>query len=85
VGISDGAITWQLTPDRRQQPGQVVPGRAGLTAGSQPAGITKAANEPADRDLVVDDPVDLGDLLVGREDPHRDRVAAHIQTKMDGA
>ena len=30
------------------------------------------------------DPVDLGDLLVGQENPHRDRVAVHIQTKMDG-
>ena len=30
------------------------------------------------------DPVDLGDLLVGQENPHRDRVAVHIQTKMNG-
>jgi hypothetical protein len=56
-------------PDRRQQPGQVVPGRAGLIAGSQPTGITKAANEPADRGLVVGDPVDLGACWSDRSVP----------------
>src|SRR6266545_7708421 len=66
-----------------QQPGELEPGRAGLVAGSQPAGVTQAANEPADRWLVVGDPVDLGDLLVGGENSHRDRVAVDTQTKMD--
>jgi hypothetical protein len=62
------------------QPGELKAGRAGLRAGSQPAGTTKAANEPAQRRLVVGDPVDLGDDLVRGQDRHRDRVAVHIQT-----
>jgi hypothetical protein len=36
-----------------EQPGQLEAGRAGLVAGSQPSGVTKAANEPAHRRLVV--------------------------------
>jgi hypothetical protein len=52
-------------PHACQQPGQLEAGRAGLVAGSQPAGITKAANEPADRGLVVDDPLDVGPVAVG--------------------
>jgi hypothetical protein len=31
-----------------------------LVAGSQQAGITQAANEPAHRRLVMGDPIDLG-------------------------
>ena len=49
-------------------------GRAGFVAGSQPAGVTKAANEPARRRLVMADPVDLRDLLVRLQDLDRDRV-----------
>jgi len=66
-----------------QQPGQLEPGRTRLVAGSQPTGITQAANEPAHRRLVMGDPVDLGDLLVRLQDPHRDRVTVDVQTKMD--
>jgi hypothetical protein len=62
-----------------KQPGQLEPGGAGLVAGSQPAGIAEAANEPAHRRLVVGNPVDLGDLLVRGQDRHRDRVAVHVQ------
>ena len=66
-----------------QQPGELKAGRAGLIAGSQPAGITKATNEPAHRRLVVGDPLDLGDLLVWLQNPDRDRVSVDIQTEMD--
>jgi hypothetical protein len=58
-----------------QQPGQLEPGRAGLVAGSQPAGIAEAANEPADRCLVVGNPLDIWDLLVGRQDPQARWIA----------
>jgi hypothetical protein len=71
-------------PHAVQQPSQLKPGRAGLVAGSQPAGVTKAANEPADRRLVMADPVDLRDLLVRLQYPHRDRVSVHVQAKVDG-
>jgi hypothetical protein len=56
-------------PHAVQQPGQLEPGRAGLIAGSQPAGVAQAANEPAHRGPIVGDPVDLGDLLVRLQDP----------------
>ena len=52
-----------------KQPGQRKAGRAGLVAGSQHAGITKAANEPAHRRLVMGDPIHVGDLLVWGQDP----------------
>ncbi len=68
-----------------QQPGQVVAGRAGLVAGSQPAGITKTANEPADRRLVVGDPVDHRALMVGGKDRHRDGVLVDVQAEVGRA
>jgi hypothetical protein len=52
-----------------QQPGQLKAAGAGLVAGSQHAWITKAADEPADRGLVVGDPLHVGNLLVGSQDP----------------
>jgi hypothetical protein len=67
-----------------QQPGQLKAGRAGLVAGSQHARVAEAANEPADRCLVVGDPLDVWDLLVGRQDPDRDRVLVDVQPKVDG-
>jgi hypothetical protein len=70
-------------PHALQQPGQPEAGRAGLVAGSQHPGITQAADEPADRHLVVDDPLDVGDLLVGSEDPRRDGVPMDVQAEMD--
>jgi hypothetical protein len=36
-----------------QQPGQLEPGPTRLVAGSQPTGVTQAANEPAHRRLIV--------------------------------
>jgi hypothetical protein len=48
-----------------QQPGQLEPGRAGLVAGSQQPEIIKPRQEPANRRLVVGDPIHVGDLLVG--------------------
>ncbi len=71
-------------PHAGKQPGQLEAGRAGLVAGSQPAGIWETANEPANRRLIVGDPLDVWDLLVGRQDPHRDRVLMDIQAEMDG-
>jgi hypothetical protein len=71
-------------PHALEQPGQLEAGRAGLVAGSQPAGIAQAAHEPAHRRLVMTDPIDLGDLLVRLQDSHRDRVSVHVQTEMDG-
>ena len=66
-----------------KQPGELEPGGAGLVAGSQPAGVTEAGDEPAQRRLVVGNPVDLGGLLVWGEDPHRDRVAVDVQPQVD--
>jgi hypothetical protein len=63
-----------------KQPGELKASRAGLIAGSQPAGTAEAGNQPAHRRLIVGNPVDLGDLLVRAQDRHRDRVAVHIQT-----
>src|SRR5215217_8756377 len=68
-----------------QQPGQVIAGRAGLIAGSQPAGITKAANEPAHRRLVMGNGVDLEALAVGGQDRHRDGVLVDVQTQVGRA
>ena len=66
-----------------QQPGQLEAGRSGLVAGSQAAGVAEAANEPADGCLVVGNPLDVWDLLVGRQDPDRDGVLVDIQAEMD--
>jgi hypothetical protein len=55
-----------------------------LVAGSQHAGIWETANEPADGCLVVGDPLDVWDLLVGRQDPDRDRVLVDVQPQVDG-
>jgi hypothetical protein len=66
-----------------QQPGQLEAGRSGLVAGSQAAGVAEAANEPADGYLVVGNPLDVWDLLVGRQDPDRDGVLVDIQAEMD--
>jgi hypothetical protein len=82
-GISDGAITWQLTPHAVQQPGQLEPGRAGLVTGSQQPGIIKPRHQPADRRLVVADPLHVGDLLVGSQDPDRDGVLVDVQAEMN--
>jgi hypothetical protein len=65
-----------------QQAGQLIAGRAGLIAGSQPAGIPKPPHEPADRRLIIRDPVHGRRLLPSRaKHRHRDRVPVHIQTK----
>src|SRR5215217_3214931 len=66
-----------------EQPGQLEAGRSGLVAGSQAAGVAEAANEPADGCLVVGNPLDVWDLLVGRQDPDRDGVLVDIQAEMD--
>src|SRR4029453_13859442 len=66
-----------------QQPGQLEAGRSGLLAGSRGAGVAEAANEPADGGLVVGNPLDVWDLLVGRQDPDRDGVLVDIQAEMD--
>jgi hypothetical protein len=68
-----------------QQPGQLVAGRAGLVAGSQPAGITKAANEPAHRRLVMRNPVDVRAVAVWGQDRHRDGVLVDVQAKVGRA
>ncbi len=52
-----------------QQPGQLEAGRAGLVAGSQPGPIGEPRHEPADRRLIVGDPLDVGDLLVRSKTP----------------
>jgi hypothetical protein len=70
-------------PHAVQQPGQLEAGRAGLVAGSQSPRITQAADEPAHRRLVMGDPLDVGDLLVGSEDPSRDGVLVDVQAEMD--
>ena len=70
-------------PHALHQPGQLEASRAGLIAGSQPAGVTQAADEPADRHLVVGDPLDVWDLLVRMQDPDRDGVLVDVQAKMD--
>src|SRR5215208_1195707 len=46
-------------------------------------GVAEAANEPADGCLVVGNPLDVWDLLVGRQDPDRDGVLVDIQAEMD--
>jgi hypothetical protein len=66
-----------------QQPGQLEPGRAGLIAGSQPAGSTQAANEPAYRRLVMRNPVDVRAVTIGGQDRHRDGVLVNIQAEVD--
>jgi hypothetical protein len=66
-----------------QQAGQLIAGGAGLIAGSQPAGISKPRHEPADRRLVVGDPVNGRRLLPSRaKHRHRDRIPVHVQTKV---
>jgi hypothetical protein len=69
LGVSDGAITWQSTLMLCSSRASSNPVGPVLVAGSQPAGIAEAANEPADRCLVVADLLDLWDLLVGRQIP----------------
>jgi hypothetical protein len=66
-----------------QQPGQLVAGRAGLVAGSQPAGITKAANEPAHRRLVMRNPLDVSAVTIWGQDRHRDGVLVDLQAEVD--
>ena len=67
-----------------QQPGQLEAGRAGLVAGSQPAGVAEAANEPADRRLIVGDPLHVWDLLIGRQgSPPRSCPCGH-PAEVDG-
>jgi hypothetical protein len=66
-----------------QQPGQLEAGRAGLVAGSQPGPIGKLRQEPANRRLIVGDPIHVGNLLVGPQDPDRDRVLVDVQAEMD--
>jgi hypothetical protein len=67
-----------------QQPGQLIAGRAGLVAGSQQPGLGKAANEPADRGLVVGDPLDVWAVAVVGQDRHRDGVLVDVQAKVSG-
>src|SRR4029450_13086467 len=64
--------------------GQFEAGRAGLVAGSQHTGIAEAATEPADRGLVVGDPLGAWGLLGGWQDPHRDGVLVDVQPEVDG-
>jgi len=52
-------------------------------AGLQHARITQAADEPANRGLVVADPLHVGNLLVSSQDLHRDGVLVDVQAKMD--
>src|SRR6266545_4395508 len=84
LGISDGAITWQLIPMLCSSRASSKPVGPVLVAGSQHAGVAEAAGEPADRCLVMGDPLDIWDLLVGRQDPHRDRVLVDVQPQVDG-
>jgi hypothetical protein len=65
-----------------QQPGQLIAGGAGLVAGSQPAWVGEPGHEPADRRLVVGDPIHGRGLVAGAEHGHRDRVPVHVQTKV---
>jgi hypothetical protein len=65
-------------PQRGEQPGELIPGRAGLVAGSQPTTIWELRQEPANRRLVIRDPVDLSSIASGAEDRHRDGVPVHI-------
>jgi hypothetical protein len=66
-----------------RQPGQLEAARAGLVAGSQPRPIGEPRHEPADRRLIVGDPLDVGDLLVRIQDPDRDGGLVDVQAKMD--
>ncbi len=66
--------------DRRQQPIQLIAGRARLVTHPQPARLTQPAHQPTDRHLI------MGDLLQPRralrrpvEHPHRDRVSGDIE------
>src|SRR4029453_4164128 len=59
-------------------------GRTGLIAGSQKAGIPKAANEPAHRRLVMRDPLDVRAVTIWGQDRHRDGVLVDAQAKGDG-
>ena len=82
--MSDGAITWQLISMLCSSRASSKPVGPVLVAGSQHAGVAEAAGEPADRCLVMGDPLDIWDLLVGRQDPHRDRVLVDVQPQVDG-
>ena len=73
-------LTANLQP--AQQAGQLIASRAGLIGGSQPMTIWELRQEPANRRLVVGDPVHGRRLLPRAEDRHRDRVAVHVQTKV---
>jgi hypothetical protein len=64
--------------------GQLQTGGAGLVAGSQPPGIIEPADAPADRRLVVGDPLRVGDLPVRTQDPNRDGVVMNVQPQVDG-
>jgi hypothetical protein len=68
-----------------QQPGQLIAGRSGLIAGSQPAGIPKAANEPAHRRLLMRNPLDIRAVPIWGKDRHRDGVLVDVQAKVDQA
>jgi hypothetical protein len=84
LGISDGAITWQPIPMLCSSRASSKPVGPVLVAGSQHAGVAEAAGEPADRCLVMGDPLDVWDLLVGWQDPHRDGVLVDVQPQVDG-
>jgi hypothetical protein len=78
-------IRWARSPHSQRScdatGGQLIAGRAGLIAGSQPAGITQPRHEPANRHLVMSDPTDSRHLPARAKDTHRDGVPVHIQTK----
>jgi hypothetical protein len=69
-------------PHAVKQPGELVAGRPGFVAGSQPPGIAQAANEPANRRLVMGDPLHHGHLTAGREDPNRDGVPVDVKAEV---
>src|SRR6266568_7203011 len=82
--MSDGAITWQLIAMLCSSRASTGAGRAGAGSRLVACGVAEAAGEPADRCLVVGDPLDVWDLLVGWQDPHRDGVLVDVQPQVDG-
>ena len=45
--------------------------------------VAQAANEPANRRLVMGDPLHHGHLTAGREDPNRDGVPVDVKAEVD--
>jgi hypothetical protein len=70
-------------PQARQQPVQLITTRTRLITGPQRTGIIKPTDQPPHRRLVVEDPVDVGNLLTRSQDPHHNRILRRIHPQMD--